>query len=159
MKLTIIVFYSDYKLECDYARQYNLYVDESTLMVRVEDEKEYRTICFPKVLDCKVNGSITHIEYCDEFYLQPEKVFHKVAKFREEINNDLEPFEMSNEIHIGEILAAPYYESDPRQVEYYRAKILNVSDSDPRDPKFTVGGSDWCERFISVDNNFSFADF
>lgn len=84
---------------------------------------------------------VLQIDNCDEFYLQPESEFIQVEQFSTEINrenNDLEPFEMPNEIHIGDILAAPYYDTDPRQTEYYRAKVLFTTDGDSQDPKFTV---------------------
>lgn len=73
--------------------------------------------------------------------MQPESEFEQVAQFSSETNrenNDLEPFELPNEIHIGAILAAPYYDTDPRQTEYYRAKVLFTSDVNTKDPKFMV---------------------
>lgn len=81
------------------------------------------------------------IENCDEFYLQPISEFDQLKQFSLEINhenNDLEKFQSPEEIHIGAILAAPYYETDPRQPEYYRAKVLFTSDADTKDPKFMV---------------------
>lgn len=73
--------------------------------------------------------------------MQPESEFTHLEEISSEINsgnNDLEPYESSEEILMGAILAAPYYDCDPRQTEYFRAKVLFPSDSETNDKKFMV---------------------
>lgn len=81
------------------------------------------------------------IENCDEFYLQPESEYWLLKTITESINgkyNDLEPYELPNEIHVGAILAAPYIDPDSTESEYCRAKVLFTVDNDAKNPTFMV---------------------
>lgn len=81
------------------------------------------------------------IENCDEFYLQPESEYGLLKTLTESINceyNDLEPYELPSEIHVGAILAAPYFDSDPTELEYCRAKVLFTVQNDAKNPTFMV---------------------
>lgn len=145
-----ILICSNLQADSAYAKDRGYRVNENTFLVQALRENDYSTVCFPKLRDCQVNGSITYIENCDEFYLQPENEYNNTTRIGNRINaarTVLESFKSINDIGIGLILAAPYQESNSPQPAYYRAKVLSIPGSDTQEPEVEVRYCEWVVYF------------